>query len=86
MDFGRAALERDGGRVERRRAGTDDADDLACHRIERNVAGRMRPDARRQRAYEVRHVRPAGTGVAVGEHELARGLDAPHAVGLEMQA
>ena len=86
MHLGRAALERDRRRIERRRARADHADDLAGQRLDGNAAGRVRPHAGRQRAHEIRHVRPTGAGVAVREHELARRLDAPRAVGFQMQA
>ncbi len=59
---------------------------LPRHRCERNVARRVRPQLCGQRANELGHVRPAGARVAVREHDLARGLDAPRAVLLEMQA
>ena len=86
MHLVRAALERDRRRIERRRARADHADDLAGQRLDGNAAGRMRPHAGRKRTHEVRHVGAAGAGVAVREHELARGLDAPSAVGFQMQA
>jgi hypothetical protein len=74
------------GGVERVRPRADHADDLAAQRVERNLAGRMCPDARRQRAEHLGDLRAARSSVAVREHELARRLDTLRAVGLQVQA